>query len=100
MIEVFIDQQNDERLFESLIGCSANPYCRRIEISFIFVFADIHLKETLVEVPSSVNVTDACRITEVAHCLNCAHSAAAELVIPEASLVLLVTLYQIAQIQV
>ena len=50
--------------------------------------------------PSSVNVTDACRITEVAHCLNCAHSAAAALVIPEASLALLVTLYQIAQIQV
>ena len=70
------------------------------------IFADIHLRETLVNVPSSINVTDACRITEVSHCLNCAHSAAATklpvhnflLVIFEASLVLmLVSLSQKTQ---
>ena len=69
----------------------------------------MHLRETLVDVPSSINVTDACRVTEVAHCLNCAHSAATAanaagparllcLVILEASLVLmLVSLSQRTQ---
>ena len=70
------------------------------------IFADIHRRETLVDLPRSINVTDACRITEVAHCLNCAHSAASSklrahnflLVIFEASLVLmLVSLSQKTQ---
>ena len=53
------------------------------------MFADIHQRETLIDVPSAINVTDACRITEVGHCLNCAHSAANTLVTPGASLSLL-----------
>jgi hypothetical protein len=51
------------------------------------VFSEINRK-TYLSLPRGINVTDACRITEIAHCSNCAQSGSEKLVFSIAAFVL------------